>query len=98
VSSTYDRTQYGYPYVRLNWDSDWEKNYKVGWTDFPEKFCRGAQKVKEFHTFLCFYGDDSCAPEAFQSDAFNNCYAANGYNRSDPKTFCRICDYTICFS
>jgi hypothetical protein len=95
VSSTYDRTQYGYPYVRLNWDSDWEQNYTVGWYNFPEGVCGGAQNVVEFHTFLCFYGG-YCHLDTIQANAFNNCYAANGYNFSDPKTFCSICDYTNC--
>jgi hypothetical protein len=97
VSSTYDRSQYGYPYVRLNWDSDYEQgSYTDGWTGSPHDFCASASGVREFHTFLCFYGDACHGALQFEVSALNNCYYMNGYNKSDPRTACLVCDYTIC--
>jgi hypothetical protein len=98
VSSTYDRTQYGYPYVRLNWDSSWQKNYTDGWGgNFPEALCRSAQNVKEFHSYLCFAYAFNCNLDFLSRDRFETAlYAANGY-KNDWRRFCRIVDYTICF-
>jgi hypothetical protein len=98
VSSAYDRTQYGYPYVRLTWDRDYESSYTDGWYESPESACGGSETmVREFHSYLCFYGNSDCAPDVLSYISYNNCYYMNGYNKSDPRTACAVCDYTICW-
>ena len=98
VSSTYERTKYGYPKVRLAPENISSlRNWSDTFAGRPSSFC--SQGVKKYHSFVCFYPGYCHVITNPAADAYNNCYYLNGTHKGgELKRAGAACDYTVCKS